>query len=66
MQDFGSRAISLDCVVKGSFDAAAMLFVPHIDEVINDDTTQISQSDLAADFRDRPMAGAAWWGAILA
>ena len=50
LEDFGSGPIALDGVAHGSLDSAAVLFVAHVDEVVDDDTPQVAQAQLPGDF----------------
>src|SRR5437773_11059218 len=49
-ENLGSGPIALDGFAHGSLDAAAVLFVAHVDEVVDDDTAQIAQAQLPGDF----------------
>jgi hypothetical protein len=41
-QDFGSRPVTRHRVAKRSFDLATMTFLPHVDEVIDNHSTQVA------------------------
>ena len=48
-QDSSACAIASDGIAECAFDTAAMFFFSHIDEVIDDDTSEVTESNLSGD-----------------
>ena len=49
LQDLGAGPVALDRVAHRLLDAAAVLLVAHVDEVVDDDAAQVAQPELAGD-----------------
>lgn len=49
-ENLGPGPVSPNRFPERSFDLSAVTVVPHIDEIVDDDASQVPQSDLSADF----------------
>src|SRR5260370_32773982 len=52
-EDFGSSPIAFDGVAHGLFDTPPMLFLAHVDEVVDNDAAQIAKAKLPGDLLGR-------------
>src|SRR6516164_3390906 len=53
LENLGASAIALDRLAQGAFDATAMVFLAHVDEVVDDDAAQVAEAELAGNFLGR-------------
>src|SRR5262249_4307498 len=53
LEDLGAGTVALDSVAQGLLDAAAVLFVAHVDEVVDDDAAEVAKPELAGNFLGR-------------